>query len=196
MSAQGDCEPVGLAYEDLDAGTRLSALAELREDVALGRVYLSPWLTAFGRGVFVPLLDGALQSETDDALATALAMPGILAAIEPNPQVPGSTKRVPYNAAFVLAELMFNRYYVRGLCRRLVDEGVRRVEVYRAKEAREPRPESERKIGALVDARELLDDHRAHASELETELGIPAGPGSGLSVRRPRLHRTDREPRF
>ena len=56
--------------------------------------------------------------------------------------------------------------------------------VYRARPAENPRPESEALVETTVDPFDLLADLRAHPGEA-TELGIPAGPNSGISVRLP-----------
>lgn len=44
-----------------------------------------------------------------------------------------------------------------------------------------PRVESQAKIGAIVNAEELLADIRVNVG-VDTALGLPAGPNSGLSV--------------
>jgi hypothetical protein len=93
---------------------------------------------------------------------------------------------VPHTAADTLAEGDFNHYYCRAICRRVLEEGKEFVEVYRAKDVREPRPRSQQLVGALVDARRLLIDLRAHPGGIDAALGIPAGPNSGLSVRVPK----------
>jgi hypothetical protein len=84
----------------------------------------------------------------------------------------------------MLAEGEFNRFYVRGLCLRAIDEGIDRLVIYRAKAVEEPRPDSNRRIGRSVNPRTLLDDLRRNAG-VDTALGIPPGPNSGLSVKLP-----------
>jgi hypothetical protein len=66
-------------------------------------------------------------------------------------------------------------------------EGFATVEVYRAKPVRTPRAGSDERVGARIDAQELLEDLRAHRGTEAPELGVPAGPGSGLSARLPRV---------
>jgi hypothetical protein len=83
-----------------------------------------------------------------------------------------------------MAEGEFNRFYVRGLCRRALAEGIERLEVYRAKEVSEPRPESWNKIGNLMDPQAVLIDVRVSIG-VETALGMPQGPNSGLTLRIP-----------
>jgi hypothetical protein len=93
-----------------------------------------------------------------------------------------SEKKVPWTAAWTLAEDQFNRFYVRGVCRAALDAGRESVEVYRAKSVSQPRPESQRRIGTMVNAVALLADLRQNMA-LETALHIPGGPNSGISVR-------------
>jgi len=68
------------------------------------------------------------------------------------------------------------------LCARALQEGLDEVQIYRGKKVRSPRPESERLIGTKKKAREPLDDLRANSGR-EPNLGFPAGPNSGLTVR-------------
>lgn len=95
-----------------------------------------------------------------------------------------TTARVPVTAAETLAEGEFNRFYARGLCRRALEDSIRELIVYRAKEVRNPRPESVAMIGRRVDPTALLGDLRTHPG-VEPALGLPPGPNSGLSVRLP-----------
>jgi hypothetical protein len=92
--------------------------------------------------------------------------------------------RVPHTAADTLAEGEFNRYYVRGVCRRALEEGWRDVVVYRAKQPQRPRPQSEALLGLRLNARELLQELRERKDD-SSHLVIPPGPNSGLSVRLP-----------
>jgi hypothetical protein len=95
-----------------------------------------------------------------------------------------TTAKVPINAPDMMAEGEFNRFYARGLCLRAIAEGIPTVTVYRAKEVNNPRPESEALIGTHVSAEQLLQDLRQHTGT-DTDLGLPGGPNSGLSVRLP-----------
>lgn len=81
----------------------------------------------------------------------------------------------------MLAEGEFNRFYIRAICVRAMESGVREVTVYRAKEVLDARTESTRKIGQSVSAEELLRDLRT-SQGIDTALGLPPGPNSGLSV--------------
>jgi hypothetical protein len=89
--------------------------------------------------------------------------------------------QVPTTAPDTLSEGEFNRYYIRALCRRAIEDKVDYVTVYRARASENPRPESEALIGQRIDASRLLADLRA-APGVEAALGL-ARPNSGLSVR-------------
>ena len=92
--------------------------------------------------------------------------------------------KVPVTAPDTLAEGEFNRFYCRGVCARAIEEGKPSVHVYRAKQVENPRAESQEKVGAMIDANQLLNDLRT-SQGVEPALGIPPGPNSGLSVQLP-----------
>jgi hypothetical protein len=85
----------------------------------------------------------------------------------------------------VLAESEFNRYYIRALARRAIEDGIPELVVYRAKPVTTPRPESEARIETSLVPQELLEDLRSHTGDERPSLGVPSGPNSGLSVRIP-----------
>lgn len=82
----------------------------------------------------------------------------------------------------MLAEGDFNRYYMRGVALRAMDEEREVVEVYRARLSLEPRPESEEIEGQTLPARDVLDYLRGKRSMDPTTLRL-ARPNSGLSIR-------------
>ena len=82
----------------------------------------------------------------------------------------------------MLSEGEFNHYYVRGLCVRVIEENMDEVKVYQGKEVSRPRPESQEKIGKKLSAKVLLEDLRESVG-VDTVLGLPAGPNSGLTIR-------------
>lgn len=174
-----------LDLPDLDTETRQQMIAELDRDLAAGALYLSNRLTEQGRRAYPTLLREAFEAGDDETLANALAQPGVMAAHETAVRRGRSyMKRVPYNAPRSLAEGEFNRFYIRALCANVISFGGDHVVVVRAKPVSAPRPESEMLVGTRIDARTLLADLRDHIG-VETALGVPAGPNSGLSVRYP-----------
>jgi hypothetical protein len=90
----------------------------------------------------------------------------------------------PANAAKLLAEGEFNRFYIRALARRAIEDGIPQLVVYRAKRVRNPRPESEALVETSLPPEGVLADLRAHPDQPPT-FGVPSGPNSGLSVRLP-----------
>lgn len=176
-----------LSYCDLDEATRPLMLEELATDAASGTMNLSSWLTEAGKSHWPELLRRAIEQGNDATLARDIRLHGYLELVLIHHRNGRPYRsRVPYTAADTLAESEFNHYYCRAVCRRSLDAGDGLVEVYRAKQVRDPRPHSEERIGTRIDAQRLLDDLRAHPGGIDTALGVPAGPNSGLSVRLPK----------
>lgn len=174
---------MGLNYKNLDDKTRKFMLEEIAWDVERGAVYISNYLNDAGAAAWVDLLREAASSGTDDTLAAHIRDGNFLKVqVERRKPKGGFTlARVPINAHETMGEGEFGRYYVRGLCRRAIDEGVPHLLVYRAKAVAQPRPGSEEKIGTLVVPTEVLDDLRKTVG-VEPLLGLPPGPNSGLTL--------------
>lgn len=166
---------------DLDAETRVHMRAEVQRDLDAGTLYISDRLNVQGVSEWPDLLFDAVDSGDTATLMGQLSRR--LKTQEPYVRS-GVTRfrAVPHTAAETLAEGEFNRFYIRAICARAVAEGSAAVEVYRAKAVRNPRPESTARIGVLMDPQALLDDLRQN-NHIDTALGVPAGPNSGLSVR-------------
>lgn len=181
---------MGLRYEDLDEETRQFMIEEIEMDLVSDKIYRSSYLNQRAQGNWPDYLREAARTGSDDTLAARLRGSASFNSTTFRQLANGRTiqAKVPRNAAEVLAEGEFNRYYARGLSRKALTNGIPRLEVYRAKAVREPRPESEEKIGLLVDPNILLLDVR-NSNGVETALGIPPGPGSGITVRIPKTKR-------
>ena len=171
-----------LMYEDLDPATRRFALEELERDVAAGTVMDSERLRPGTAERYRELLREALKYYDDRWLEERI--PELLVSFEMRRTPSGgeTTARVPENAARVLAEGDFNRYYMRGVCARALAEGRDAVEVYRARLSSEPRPESARLEGERLPAARVLEELRAPTADHPTA-GTLGRPNSGLSVR-------------
>jgi hypothetical protein len=161
-------------------------LEEILHDLANGTLYISPRLNAQGKTVYITLLKDAAENYDDSWLADELRLGGVMNPMEQRRGRNGgyTMVKVPVTAPDTLAEGEFNRFYARGLCRFAIEQGIDALQVYRAKAVSQPRPDSQAKIGTLIDARALLDDLRTHPG-MDTALGLPPGPNSGLSVRLP-----------
>jgi hypothetical protein len=177
---------MALRLVNLDSRTRQLMLDELEQDVERGQLYFSPRLSERGRRDYESLMRAAIESLNDVLLADSLRVNDRLKNWEERHGRHGEVMevKVPFTAADTLAEGEFNRYYVRGVCRRALEDGDGEVVVYRAKQPNRPRPRSEAILGRRIDAHELLTDLRVHHGETP-QMGIPPGPNSGLSVKLP-----------
>jgi hypothetical protein len=171
---------------NLDERTRRHMLLEVESDIAGGSLYLSPRLSPHGRQEYPELLRQAVVGYDDVWLAAKLRSENRINFEEQRRKPKGgySMVRVPVTAPDTLAEGEFNRFYVRGLCLRAMEDGHSELVIYRAKEVMTPRHESEAMIGARLNVISLLQDIRTHVG-LDTALKLPPGPNSGLSVRLP-----------
>lgn len=169
---------------DLVPETRTRMLEEIDRDLEDGELYRSPRLNDEGRNEYPDLLKESVTNHDEDWLAGQIRQNGLLKAMEEKKARGGvgtTTAKVPVTAADTLAQGEFNRFYIRALCVRATAEG-RALQVYRARPSSNPRPESEAMIGTTVDPERLLYDLRINIG-VDTVLGLPAGPNSGLSVK-------------
>ncbi len=177
---------MGLNLVDLDDRTRQYMLEEVDRDVAAGTLYYGKRLTEEGARRYPELLRAAIRDGSDSTLAAELGRPGILAERETSRSKTGRVyeKSVPYDANITLAEGEFNRFYLRGVARRAIDQRAEQLVVYRSKEVANARSASAAMVGTSIDPVRLLDDLRSHQG-VDTALGLPPGPNSGLSARLP-----------
>ena len=114
---------MSLELPHLDACTRRFMLAELQADVAAGLLYLSPQLSASGRSEYQYLLRTAFATGTEASLADDLRASDSV-------ELPDRWQRSGQNdhdgaltaATALLAEREFHRFYIRGLCRRAMEQ--------------------------------------------------------------------------
>jgi len=177
---------MGLHYENLDEVTRGYITHELDWDEANANLYISPRLNTTGIEVYPVILREAIAEYNDDWLACQIRNRSLLnRTIERKKPTGGITyAKMPVNAPKTLAEGEFNRFYIRGLCERALNSGITEVVVYRGKEVSKPRPESIALIGQSIPVEPLLKDLR-NSPGVDTALGMPPGPNSGLTVRLP-----------
>ena len=160
-------------------------LEEIERDITNNELYLSPRLSGTGLADYPNLIREAARGYDDQWLAESLRNSGRLNATEERRTKSGVTMvKVPVTAPETLGEGEFNRFYARGLCRFAMDTGIPTLQVYRAKAVMVARSASEAMIGSAINAAALLQDLRTHQG-VDTALGLPPGPNSGLSVRLP-----------
>lgn len=178
---------MSLYLPDLDERTRALMLEEVDYDTTRQQLHISPYLSGQGQHDYENLLRQAIESGDEETLAMRLGEHRRIArtAHRRKPEGGYTIVTVPHNAAETIAESEFNRYYIRALCRRAIEEGIDELIVYRAKPVREPRAQSEELVESTIDPRALLQDLRENTGDAVPNLGIPGGPNSGISVRLP-----------
>ena len=177
---------MGLTYRNLDERTRELMLAEIERDIAMNTLFLSDNLNPQGKSDYPDLIRTAAMNGSDVTLAADLRS-RLNTHEKPRKLKTGGLSKPPVmrsNAHEMLAEGEFNRFYIRAICLRAIEDGISNVVVYRAKSVQHARSESERKIGQHIAAKSLLNDLRTHPG-VDTALGLPPGPNSGLSVHLP-----------
>ena len=171
-----------MEFKNLDAETRKNMLLEIEADEQLRRIYISPRLNGRGVSLYTAALKDAVSFGDAESLSNSLRMGCFQSHYQRhNPKGGFISVTMPYDAPQTLAEGEFNRYYIRGVCLRAIQQGEKMVRIYRAKVVRNPRFESQQKIGLLVSAERLLNDLRQNIG-VDTALGLPSGPNSGLSA--------------
>jgi hypothetical protein len=124
---------MGIRYDSLDEAARRFMIDELNRDIQGGTLYISTRLTEAGASEWPNLLREAFHNHNDDWLAEQIRTRDLMRATAQRRTKGGgiTTARVPYNAPKTLAEGEFNRYYIRGLCKHVIECGGTEVEIYR-----------------------------------------------------------------
>jgi hypothetical protein len=146
---------MGIHFKNLDGLTREKMLEEVKRDIYNGCLYFGTSIRPTAQEQYKNLLLEAVQRHNDDWLADKILHGGLLLSHEPN-----TGKKVAKNAHNRLAQGEFNRFYIRGLCVRAIEEGISQVIVYRGRKSSRPRPESEAKIGKGFAPSVILEDLR------------------------------------
>ncbi len=171
-----------LQYDSLDPTTRRHAVAELDTDLAADTFHASERLRPAAVEQYEHLLREALRYYDDRWLEERAD--DMLVDFEVRRTRSGgqTTAKLPDMAARMLTEGDFNRYYMRGVALRAIEEGRQVVEVYRARLSLEPRPESAELEGHRLPARDVLDYLRG-GEATDHAVSALARPNSGLSIR-------------
>jgi hypothetical protein len=176
---------MSLNYHNLDRETRGFMVEEINHDVTQNKLYMSSRLNPSGQAAWASLIKNAAEQHNDVWLEQEIRGQNLLNSSEQRRKKNSTTEfisvSVPVTAPETLSEGEFNRFYIRGLCRRVLAKGQGALRVYRAKHSDNPRPESQAKVGEIIDAQKTLNDLRTNIG-FEPSLGIPPGPNSGLSV--------------
>ncbi|WP_319404377.1 hypothetical protein [uncultured Anaeromusa sp.] len=165
-------------FFDLDKRTRDFMLEEYHYDAEKKSIYISPRLNTLGVSQYFSHLEKALSVGTEESFAQSLVNSFNPSEQRKTPSGRYTTYKIPANANQTLAEGEFNRYYIRALCRRALEDG-QKILIYRSKPVSNPRAESSKKVGQMLEPSSLLTDLR---NNIDHHFGL-AIPNSGLSVR-------------
>jgi len=177
---------MALRLESINDDVRRFMLQEVEYDVQRGTLYLSKHFNNTGNATYPDLIRQTVQHYDDEWLADRIRHGNCMnqTTMRRKPKGGYTEVKVAVTAPDTFAEGEFNRFYARGLCLHAIEAGTPALLVYRAKAVMVPRADSEAMIGTMIVAQALLDDLRIHQG-VDTALGLPNGPNSGLSVRLP-----------
>lgn len=172
---------VAMNLVGLDDATRRTMLAEFDAEEAGGRPYRSSILSPVGLAAFATLMRAAIAGGDEESLTEALRDPTYWLSSDAR----GRTVNVDQRAES-LAITEFNTWYVRGLARRLLDEGEAACEIYRAGMPRRSPSGCTCAEGEMVQVRAVYEGHRARYWPVAdpTAFSVPFGPTCHHSIRR------------
>ncbi len=152
-----------MRFEELDETTRRYMLAEFEAEEATDIPYRSDKLTPKGLSAFPDLVRDAILQGDETRLTDSLSDRTFWRELE-RWVVRGVTTFRRYSipdAAEGLGLTEFNTWYVRGLARRLMDEGQTHCQVYHAAPGRTDRGSCVTYEGKTVSLAEVYGGHRA-----------------------------------
>lgn len=182
---------MAMNYEELDDRTRQQMLSEFENEQASAKPFQSKALSQAGLRAFPALMREAIKSGNETSLAVALNRVDLWDPDEEYTRngVTRTRKRNVAQSTTRLALTEFSTWYVRGLAKRLLDEGVDRCQVYRGEQPKWEPGECAEHEGQTVSVRQIYDNHRVRywpAPGNEAALSIPFGPGCHHIIRRVR----------
>ncbi|RYX87283.1 hypothetical protein EON73_01675 [bacterium] len=164
-------------FLDLTDEVRDLIQSEITADASNNVLYLSSRLNDLGKKSYPDSLTRAVKTGDAETLQIELESGNFFNSMDTRQ---GKPIKMASNAAQLLAQSEFNRFYIRGVCLKAIKDGQENVEVYRSRQSSWTRPESENKIGTLIKASDLLEDLR---TSIGTEPKILPEINSGLSVK-------------
>ena len=132
-------------------------LGEINSDIENGVLYYSDRLNNLGKENYQQYLIDSATSTDEEELEKML---DINTHFNVTYLRQGKPVKMPTNASTLLSQSEFNRFFIRAICLKAINDGIDNVEIYRARESSWSRPESEAKIGTFISAKDLLEDLR------------------------------------
>lgn len=167
-------------FPNLDEQTRLIMISELESDLKTGLFYEPRSLTSTGMFKYKRLLKECFSTGTPETLQQKLSQSDFR-------EKDDRGRKIPSNVRETLAFNDFNRYYVRAILMRALNEN-RKLCVYRAKQSMHERQQSKLIMNKVYldkqEIKQLLelcrDYRKLFNSNIQTEL---LKPNSGLSLK-------------
>lgn len=153
---------MSMDYLELDQKTRSIMLSEFEIEQAGGNPYISKALSPRGQLIFPQLMVHAIMHGNEETLAGELSDVSLWEPMESyirdgisrirNRNIPQSIER--------LSITEFSTWYVRGLAKRLMDEGVKDCQVYRGAQPKWEPAECSEHEGQIVEVKIIFANHR------------------------------------
>jgi hypothetical protein len=180
---------MSMKYEELDQKTRGYMSLEFESEENSGMPFRSQALSPIGLKAFPKFMLQAIQEGNEETLFKALILPDYWIPYEEyvrngegkirNRNIQQATQR--------LALTEFSTWYVRGLAKRLLVEGIEKCQVYRGEIPKWEPGECSIHEGMIVSVQIVYDGHRAKywpKPGNPTAFSIPFGPGCHHVIRR------------
>jgi hypothetical protein len=177
-----------LDFEDLDLATRCAMLGELEDEEAAPYSDVSEFLSPFGVLAYPILMRAVMRCGNEMSLIHAFSIPqywmstsrrfGFASRAEAPMEI--------LESAVQLGLREFNSWYVRGLAKRLIKEGVSKCQVVRATPTRCGCGECDLPDGSIFDTTEIYLGCRTRLGHSGPADGrpVPAGDGCYHTIRR------------
>jgi len=167
--------PGDFNFRNLTPEVREYILGEIDRDIAEGVLVSSKNFTDAGRIGYPPLLRSAATDYNEAWLSARL-----IGSFNEMELSAGKPRKVRRDAHTLFGQCEFNRFYCRGLCAYALGNPINGIRIYRARQSSNPRPESQAKLGKMLDPAVVLKDLRDHLAT-DVEFGLPE-INSGLSL--------------
>ncbi len=180
-----------MVFEELDDITRRYMLEEFEVEQASGNPYVPKILSPAGVAAFPNFMRAAIKTGNEQTLIASLAQARYWNATEAYVRN-GVVRQREINvnqAAERLGLTEFNTWYVRGLAKRMIDDGMKDCEVYRAAQPKWEPAECSEHEGRIYPVADIYEGHRRRywpEPGNPSALSIPAGPSCHHAIRRVR----------
>jgi hypothetical protein len=175
-------------FEELDSNTRAIMFSEFNNEWSQSNHYIPDGLNSIGLEAYPDIMRKAIQSGTIDSLASDLSIPKYW-----NPtrtyfrkETPVVQQINPDSESKRLAHSEFTTIYTKGMAKKLMDEGEKDCQVYRADKAHQPKCECTRLEDTTVSVGKIYEGIRKKyfPKKDPNAFSIPSTPFCHHTIRR------------